>query len=157
MKHKPLAPINITGKSPLQPVRPTSSGPDRKTRYDKQAVLKFPVTEEQHKQLRYSYVEAKNKKGPQSPKSITEYLVQLVRFGLRHPEILGQSNEYAHGGNMKTVKPNQIEKSMIEKVAIDWNSSERRAVHGIVFSVLSYLSKGGVLTYEKVQPFRPVK
>ncbi len=155
MKHRPLAPIFINEKT--LPARPDQQESPRKTRYDKQAVMKFPVTEEQHKELRYSFVAAKNQKGPLSPGSITEYLVQLVRFGLRHPEMLGQSNEYVHGGNMKTVKPNQVEKSLIEKLAIDWNSSERRAVHGIVFSVLSYLSKGGVLTYEEVQPLRPVK
>ncbi|MHC8523992.1 hypothetical protein ACPJHQ_26080 [Rossellomorea sp. H39__3] len=62
MKHKPLAPIFFNEKTP--PIRSDQPDASRKTRYDKQAVLKFPVTEEQHKQLRYSYVEAKNKKGP---------------------------------------------------------------------------------------------
>ncbi|MFS8189528.1 hypothetical protein ACMG4J_22730 [Rossellomorea marisflavi] len=156
MKHKPLAPINITGKSPFQSVRPTSSGADRKTRYDKKAVMRFPVTEEQHKQLRTAFAKAKREPGP-SPESITEFLIMVVRFGLRHPEMLSLVDPYENGVNKKTVKPNQVEKSMIEELAIDWNVSERRAVHGIVLSVLNYLSKGGVLRDEKVQPFRPSK
>ncbi|MFP3471459.1 hypothetical protein R0J90_15570, partial [Micrococcus sp. SIMBA_144] len=78
-------------------------------------------------------------------------------FGLRHPEILGPSDSYQNTDIKKTVKPNQIEKEMIEDLAIAWNSSERKALHGVIFSVLNYLDQGGELNIEKVQPFRPDK
>jgi len=156
MQHKPLAPINFGEKPSPQATRPVSSDSARKTRYDKKAVMRFPVTEEQHKQLRTAFAKAKRAPGC-APESITEFLIMVVRFGLRHPEMLSLVDPYENGVNKKTVKPNQVEKGMIEELAIEWNVSERRAVHGIVLSVLSYLSKGGVLKDEKVQPFRPVK
>ncbi len=156
MQHKPLAPINFGRKPSSQATGPVSSDSVRKTRYDKKAVMRFPVTEEQHKQLRTAFAKAKSEPGS-APESITEFLIMVVRFGLRHPEMLSPVDPYENGVNKKTVKPNQVEKSMIEELAIEWNVSERRAVHGIVLSVLAYLSKGGVLKDEKVQPFRPVK
>ncbi|WP_430508388.1 hypothetical protein [Rossellomorea marisflavi] len=145
------------GKTPARPTRSVSPETPRKTRYDKKSVMRFPVTEEQHKQLRTAYMKAKREPGGATPESITEFLIMVVRFGLHHPEMLSLVDPYENGVNKKTVKPNQVEKSMIEELAIDWNVSERRAVHGIVLSVLGYLSKGGVLKNEKVQPFRPSK
>ena len=153
MKHKPIAPILLNTNGERNPTaRPSSN---RKVRFDKASPMKFPVTEEENMKLRYlfkSYM--RNDKGVR-PASITELFIMLVRFGLRHPEMLIPSNEYQNTDIKKTVKPNQLEKRMIEDLAIEWNVSERRALHGIVFSVISYLDKGGSLVYEKVQPFRP--
>ncbi|MGE6756251.1 hypothetical protein ACQKFO_22950 [Rossellomorea sp. NPDC071047] len=153
MKHKPIAPIFLNDpverRSAARPSNP------RKTRFDKTAPMKFPVTEEENIKLRLFFQSFnRNDKGIR-PASITELFVMLVRFGLRHQEMLRPANEYQNTVIKKTVKPNQLEKRMIEDLAIEWNVSERRALHGIVFSVINYLDKGGSLNEEKVQPFRP--
>ncbi|QHE63948.1 hypothetical protein FHE72_23440 (plasmid) [Rossellomorea vietnamensis] len=153
MKHKPIAPIFLN--DPVEKraaARPSNS---RKTRFDKTAPMKFPVTEEENIKLRRLFQSFnRNDKGIRSA-SITELFVMLVRFGLRHQEMLRPADEYQNTVIKKTVKPNQLEKRMIEDLAIEWNVSERRALHGIVFSVINYLDRGGSLVYEKVQPFRP--
>jgi hypothetical protein len=154
VKYKPIAPVQIRGADKIEP----KLSSDRKTRFDKTTPLKFPVTEEDNIRLRKLFQSMKREETIERvhvPNSITEMFIMMVRFGLRHPEILKPSEEYQNTPIKKTVKPNQIEKRMIEDIAIDWNISERRAVHGIVFSVLAYLSKGGDLSHEKVKPIRP--
>ncbi|NMH67306.1 hypothetical protein HF072_00615 [Bacillus sp. RO3] len=153
MKHKPIAPIFLNACEEKRPqARPSAN---RKVRFDKTSPMKFPVTEEENAKLRRLFKSfMRNDKGVR-PASITELFIMLVRFGLRHPEMLQLAEEYQNTDTKKTVKPNQLEKRMIEDLAIEWNVSERRALHGIIFSVISYLDKGGSLVYEKVQPFRP--
>lgn len=153
MKYKPIAPIFLNG---YEEKRPAARPPEnRKTRFDKTSPMKFPVTEEENIKLRRLFQSfSRNDKGIR-PASITELFIMMVRFGLRHPEMLQPASEYQNTEIKKTVKPNQLEKQMIEDLAIDWNVSERRALHGIVFSVLGFLDKGGSLGNEKVQPFRP--
>ncbi|MHA7139840.1 hypothetical protein ACRTEV_21650 [Rossellomorea arthrocnemi] len=153
MKHKPIAPIFLNAGEEKRPAaRPNTN---RKIRFDKASPMKFPVTEEENVKLRRLFKSfMRNDKGVR-PASITELFIMLVRFGLRHQEMLRPADEYQNTAIKKTVKPNQLEKRMIEDLAIEWNVSERRALHGIVFSVINYLDKGGSLVYEKVQPFRP--
>jgi hypothetical protein len=155
MKHKPIAPIFLSGLDEKRPAaRPSNT---RKTRFDKTSPMKFPVTEEENIKLRRLFQSFnRNDKGVR-PESITELFAMIVRFGLRHQEMLRPADQYQNTEIKKTMKPNQLEKQMIEDLAIEWNVSERRALHGIVFSVVSYLDKGGRLDHEKVQPFRPIE
>jgi hypothetical protein len=158
MKHKPIAPLFIdekkeTTKNPSV-TRPGHSSSDRKTRFDKSAPMKFPVTEDENRQFRRLYQSLKKEL---EAESITQFFTMLVRFGLRHPEMLAKFSTYKNTETHKTVKPNQIEKELLTNLSIEWNVSERKTLHGIVFSVLEYIEKGGHLTHEKVQPFRPSK
>jgi hypothetical protein len=148
---KPLAPIFID-ESPAS-TRPTNKT-TRKTRYDKLAPRKFPVTEEENKTLRRLY---KRLRGELHANSITEFLTMLLRFGLSKPEMLHTFDSYKVTGIFKTIKPNQLEKDVLEDLAIDWSSSERKAIHGIIFSVLEYIEKGGHIKHEEVQSFKPIK
>jgi hypothetical protein len=149
--YKPLAPIVINKTTAT--ARPTNK-PNRKTRYDKLAPRKFPVTEEENKTLRRLY---KSMRGELQAKSITEFFNMLLRFGLSRPEMLHTFDSYKVTDIFKTVKPNQLEKDVLEDLAIDWSASERKAIHGVIFSVLEYIEKGGHISYEEVQPFRPSK
>lgn len=152
MKHKPLAPLFIHEKHPTNPQHSVNKVSNRKTRFDKVAPMQFPVTPEENKRFRRLFLEYKDKL---QADSITHFRTMLVRFGLRHPEMLSRSLDYKNTTSHKPVKPNQIEKSLLVDLSIDWDTSERRALHGVIFSVMNYLDKGGELTYEKVQPFRP--
>ncbi len=158
MKYNPIAPLyfdeeNNNPKSSPKPAL-TNTERDRKTRFDKAAPMKFPVTEDEHRQLRWTYQTLKKEL---QPDSITHFFTMLVRFGLRHPDLMGPPPTYRNTDTHKTVKPNQIEKEMLTSLAIQWNLSERKTLHGVVFSVLNYIQKGGRLTHEEVQPFRPSK
>lgn len=158
MKHKPIAPLffdeEITGvKKPTSAPLKNSAG-NRKTRFDKAASMKFPVTEDENRQFRWIYQSLKTEL---QAESITHFFTMLVRFGLRHPELLGPSPTYKNTDTHKTVKPNQIEKELLTHLSIEWNLSERKTLHGVVFSVLRYIEKGGQLASEKIQPFRPSK
>ncbi|NCT40015.1 hypothetical protein GTW56_30345 [Bacillus sp. EB93] len=145
MKHKPIAPLLIDpNKEPLKKpsnVHSKSSSGDRKTRFDKSAPMKFPVTEDENRQFRRLYQSLKNEL---QAESITQFFTMLVRFGLRHPEILGKPSTYKNTETHKTVKPNQIEKGLLTSLSIEWNVSERKTLHGVVFSVLRYIEKGGI-------------
>jgi hypothetical protein len=158
MKYNPIAPLFFDEEQthpkspPKSPLKDT--GGDRKTRFDKTAAMKFPVTEDEHRQLRWIYQTLKTEL---QAESITHFFTMLVRFGLRHPDLLGAPSTYRNTNTHKTVKPNQIEKEMLTRLSIQWNLSERKTLHGVVFSVLRYIEKGGHLTHEKVQPFRPFK
>jgi hypothetical protein len=158
MKHKPIAPIfldsNKESMKESSNVRPQSPTIDRKTRFDKAAPMKFPVTDDENRQFRRLYQSLKDEL---KAESITQFFTMLVRFGLRHPEMLRKSSTYKNRETHKTVKPNQIEKELLTDLSIEWNVSERKTLHGVVFSVLGYIEKGGHITREKVQPFRPVK
>jgi hypothetical protein len=158
MKHKPIAPIFIDSnkesvKKPSN-VRPRNSVSDRKTRFDKTAPMKFPVTDDENRKFRRLYQSLKDEL---KAESITQFLTMIVRFGLRHPEMLRKPSIYKNTETHKTVKPNQIEKELLTDLSIEWNISERKTLHGVVFSVLGYIEKGGDLSRAKVQPFRPVK
>ncbi|MDT9027473.1 hypothetical protein [Rossellomorea yichunensis] len=156
MKHKPIAPLFFEEKKEQvrKPSVARSGDHKRKTRFDKSAPMKFPVTDDENRQFRRLYQSLKNEL---SAESITQFFTMLVRFGLRHPEMLGKSSTYRNTETHKTVKPNQVEKELLTNLSIEWNVSERKALHGVVFSVLSYIEKGGHVTREKVQPFRPNK
>lgn len=158
MKHKPIAPLFIDEKieytKNTSKTCPKPSSGDRKTRFDKTAPMKFPVTDDENRQFRRLYRRFKDEL---HAASITEFFTMIVRFGLRHPEMLSFSDSYKDTGTHKTVKPNQIEKELLVDLSIEWNVSERKTLHGVMFSVLRYIEKGGHLTHEKVQPFRPSK
>ncbi|MBT2757966.1 hypothetical protein J7E71_19015 [Mesobacillus foraminis] len=159
MKYNPIAPLffdeNITHLKSHQPKSDLiiTSG-DRKTRFDKTAPMKFPVTEDEHRRLRWMYQTLKTEV---KAESITHFFTMLVRFGFRHPDLLGPPSSYKNTDTHKTVKPNQVEKEMLTRLSIQWNLSERKTLYGVVFSVLSYIEKGGRLAHEEVQPFRPSK
>lgn len=157
-KHKPIAPLFFEEKkehmkTPLV-TRPKHLSDERKTRFDKASPMKFPVTDDENRQFRRLYQSLKNEL---QAESITQFFTMLVRFGLRHHEMLRISSTYKNTQTHKTVKPNQIEKELLGSLSIEWNVSERKMLHGVVFSVLRYIEKGGHLTREKVQPFRPDK
>ncbi|MEH6908241.1 hypothetical protein [Neobacillus drentensis] len=158
MKHKPIAPLFFeeekTHIKNSSVTRPKNSSSDRKTRFDKSVPMKFPVTDDENRQFRRVYQSLKTEL---QAESITHFFTMLVRFGLRHPEMLGKPSTYKNTETHKTVKPNQIEKELLIRLSIEWNLSERKTLHGVVFSVLRYIEKGGHLTREKVQPFRPNK
>lgn len=127
----------------------------RQTRFDKLSPRKFPVTKEEERMLRTLYLLYKVEL---KANSITEFLTMMLRFGLRHPDILKNDFDYSDTKIYKTVKPNQVE---LEKVSglngwkIDWGVSERKALYHIIFSVYQYVQNGGRLGYEEVQPIRP--
>ncbi|WP_121614130.1 hypothetical protein [Mesobacillus foraminis] len=158
MKYKPIAPLYFDEEktNPINTPKPElkNNDSDRRTRFDKAAPMKFPVTEDEHRQLRWTY--QKLKKELQA-ESITHFFTMLLRFGLRHPDLLGPPPTYRNTETHKTVKPNQIEKEMLTRLSIQWNLSERKTLHGVIFSVLNYIEKGGRLFHEEVQPFRPSK
>lgn len=157
-KHKPIAPLFFEEKKDHMKTpsatRPKHSSDERKTRFDKAAPMKFPVTDDENRQFRRLYQSLKNEL---QADSITQFFTMIVRFGLRHPEMLQISSTYKNTDTHKTVKPNQIEKELLNSLSIEWNVSERKTLHGVVFSVLRYIKKGGHLTVEKIQPFRPSK
>ncbi|MDX8367159.1 hypothetical protein [Cytobacillus sp. IB215665] len=152
MKHKPIAPILFEEQK--QPTVKRKTSTQRRTRFDKVAVMKFPVTEEQHVQLRRQYQFLKNRI---DAGSITEFLTKLLRFGLKHPELIRRSIPYKNTGTYKTVKPNQIEKDMITDLSIEWGLSERQALQRVMVSVIGYLQRGGQIKNEEIQPYRPSK
>jgi hypothetical protein len=156
MKHKPIAPLLFDEKKEQAKKNSVAHPVDkkRKPRFDKVSSMKFPVTEGENRQFRRLYRDLKEQL---KAETITEFFTMMVRFGLRHPEMLSFSDSYKDTGTHKTVKPNQIEKEKLVDLSIDWNVSERKALHGVMFSVLRYIEKGGDLTREKVQPFRPSK
>lgn len=145
---KKISNVNIYSKTKV-PVQ------TRQTRFDKLSPRKFPVTKEEERMLRTLYLLHKVEL---KANSITEFLTMMIRFGLRHPDILKHDFEYTDTKLYKTVKPNQVE---LEKVSgikgwmIDWGVSERKALHHIVFSVCQYIQGGGRLGYEEVQPIKP--
>jgi len=119
-KHKPIAPLlffdekNERMKNPSI-TRPKNSSNDRKTRFDKSAPMKFPVTDDENRQFRRLYQSLKNEL---EAKSITDFFTMIVRFGLRHPEMLKKSSTYKNTETHKTVKPNQIEKELLTNLSI---------------------------------------
>lgn len=138
---------------------PSNSRPGlvpRETRFDKTVTMKFPVTEEENAQLRNLWLVYRE---PLKASSITVFLTMLLRFGLRHPDLIRSDIPYQNTKIHKTVKPNQIEKERISGVnglTVQWQlPSDRKTVHRIIFSVLFYLRRGGTLRHEEVQPIRP--
>jgi hypothetical protein len=128
----------------------------RKTRFDKTESMKFPVTPGENAQFRHLWLVYR----PHfKVNSITVFLTQLLRYGLRHPEIIKHDIEYSNSSILKTVNPNQCEKDMIcgiNGLTIQWQlTSNRKTLHRIMISVLHYLRNGGTLNYEEVQQIRP--
>jgi hypothetical protein len=158
MKEKPIAPIFFDTRPKNKKINDSfQKSSNRKTRFDKTTSMKFPVSENENKEFRrlYSFL-----KEDLRAASITEFLTMILRFGLRHPELLKNHFNYANTGSYKTVKPNQIEKKLIaggSGFAIEWGVSERRALHNIMFSVLDYVKRGGRIKIEEVQPIRPIE
>ncbi|MFC5449075.1 hypothetical protein ACFPOG_12450 [Paenibacillus aestuarii] len=128
----------------------------RSPRWDKCHGMKLPVTEEQDRLLRMFW---KRYKETYEATSITVFITMMLRFGLRHPQLV-KEQVYTDTGIYKTVKPNQIEYEKIggeHGVAIEWTVSERKALHRIIISVLKFLEAGGRLDHASVQPIRPSK
>ncbi|MDP4084698.1 MAG: hypothetical protein Q8934_08805 [Bacillota bacterium] len=158
MKNKPIAPFFFEEPPKQKKSKdPFQESQLRKKRFDKTASMKFPVTEMESRELRrlYSFY-----KEDLQATSITEFFTMLLRYGLRHPELLKTHFVYENTGTYKTVKPNQIEKSLIaggNGFAIEWGVSERKTLHHIIFSVMEYLKKGGKMKIEEIQPIRPLE
>lgn len=158
MKEKSIAPIFFD--TPIKKKNSTvlhQESKHNKTRFDKTSPRKFPVSELENKELRRLYLFLKDEL---KASSLTDFLTMILRFGLRHPELLKSNFHYENTGIYKTVKPNQIEKELLSGrsgFAIEWGMSERRALYQIIFSVLRYVKQGGKLEIEEVQPFRPLK
>ncbi|QVY63968.1 hypothetical protein [Cytobacillus gottheilii] len=149
MRIKPIVPINVPAKNNAKK-EPSL----RKTRFDKTDPRKFPVSEQENILLKRMF---KMRKDQLQAKSITEFITMLLRFGLRHPELINDSLAYKDTGIYKTIKPNQLEKTETEELAIRLNMSERKVFYSIVFSVVLYMQKGGSLNNEEIQPFKPIK
>jgi hypothetical protein len=130
---------------------------NRETRFDKTEAMKFPVTPEENAQFRQLWLVYKpHIKGATS---ITVFLTMLLRYGLRHPEIMDHDIPYENSHILKTVNPNQAEKELIcgiNGLTIEWQlTSNRKTLHRIMISVLRYLKRGGMLNHEEVQQIRP--
>lgn len=135
----------------IQPATPKPRKPHQQ-RWDKTHGMKFPINEEQERQLRILY-----KRHLYQAKSITVFVTMMLRYGLRNPSVI-REQDYKDTGIYKTAKPNQIEYSLIggeRGYAIEWGLSERKALHRIVISVLSYMEAGGRIDHESIQPLKP--
>jgi hypothetical protein len=157
--NQPMFPIFNETRNPAPAVQNPKTNPPRKeqkTRFDKCHPMKFPISQEEERELRRLY---KRYKATYQADSITVFTTMLLRFGLRNMQLVEDQN-YKDTGIYKTVKPNQIEYNKIggeTGYAITWNLSERRALHRIVISVLKYMESGGDIGYAEVQPIRPAR
>lgn len=158
MFEKPIAPILFTNNPSTKSSNNKSiNTTKRQTRFDKTYPRKFPVSEEQNKLLRRLYI---LHRGNLESTSITNFLTMLLRYGIKHREVINHQIEYENTNIYKTVKPNKVEKEIIsgpQGLAIDWNVSERKAIHLIIISVAYFLDNGGIINHEEVQRTRPIK
>lgn len=164
MSDIPIFPIDtkqrdVKCKSDQQNTGRTKKRVHSKTRWDKTHSMKFPVTMKQEMEIRKLWKRHKSTLEVIHDRdiSLTKFNTMLLRFGLRNKDIV-REHLYENTGTYKTVKPNQVEYELIggiEGMAINLGVSERRALTYIMLSVLEYMSSGGQLNYESLEPIKP--
>jgi hypothetical protein len=134
---------------------------ERKIRYDKTTTMKFPLTESENALLTHYWLIYKKhwQERFKEELSITMFNTMLLRFAFKNPRFIKHDIEYKNTKLLKTVKLNQLEKEKIagsHGLRVHWQlTSERKALHRIMLSMLYYLQNGGVLSYEDTKPSKP--
>lgn len=122
----------------------------RAVRSDKTHSIKFPVTPVSQMKLR-SHLRQAKRLYPHKNLTQTTFNTLLLRYGMNHPEIIKWNQPYR---DTKVYMHTKILKKEYEiyfgphGFSVQKNMSDRKAVHHIILSVLSWLERGG--TYEEI-------
>jgi hypothetical protein len=116
-------------REPLETKKEPPKETPRKVRSDKTTSIKFPVTEEERRELRLAAMIAGL--GEKQTMYNTSLLLKTLSDAARIPPIT-----YKDTGQYMTVNPVQEANERIVQLMLQWGTSKREAVHRLIISAL---------------------